>query len=754
MNTAQELKTRKEPLKGMQKKHAKVPKIQPKDVLDIACELTKDGKCSKLIAVRPVYLMPQLEKILKKDVNLLVNKTTTDKIREYMDEMGKLKQHSHISEFEVKEAGTTFSLRLMLSSKDTFLLFAANITQQKFVEREHAKLHQQVHDILESVTDGFISVDSTWTYRYLNDHAASLSNNKKENLIGRSMFKVHPNFGDTIFYKKYKESMERKKVLKFEFFYDNLDRWYGVSVYPAQDGISVYFTDITQTKNYLKKISESEERHRLMIENIKDYAIFMLDHEGYITTWNEGAERTLGYTEKEVLNTHFGRFFILDDMMRRKPKEGIGLAKRNGRMEREGWRKRKNGAVFWADEIITAVYDETKNLRGFSVLIRDISERKKAEEALIERSRDLEITKAQIELEKAQDEALLESIGEGVVATDNKGRIMFMNHQAEEMLAVKTSEAQKKHYYEVWTTWSEDDEVISHNRCPISLVLRTGKKFINTDYVFSTKHRKKFPAATTAAPVIFGKKTVGAIIVFRDIRKEKEIDRAKSEFVSLASHQLRTPLTAIKLFVEMLTSNSIGGLNSDQRDILESIEDSNQKMIQLVDDLLNVSRLEARRLKIDLAPVDLVSFVRNILNNSEIQTQTRKSKLKFKSANKQLMTQTDVNLVNQVVNNLVSNAVQYTKPGDSRIEVGVTKWNSKNYCISVKDNGIGVPKHAQKKIFTKLYRADNAIKARTDGNGLGLYMCKMIVDEIGGKIWFTSQEGKGTTFYVLIPIKK
>jgi signal transduction histidine kinase len=255
-----------------------------------------------------------------------------------------------------------------------------------------------------------------------------------------------------------------------------------------------------------------------------------------------------------------------------------------------------------------------------------------------------------------------------------------------------------------------------------------------------------------------GNAAVGVIIVFRDIRREKEIDRAKSEFVSLASHQLRTPLTAIKLFSEMLMSGGAGSLTDEQKQILRNIEKSNRKMVELVDDLLNISRLESQKLKVSLTEFDLVSFVKGILESSEITSIVKGKKLDFVTNQTTLPVFTDANLLTQVISNLVSNAIKYSKPQTSKhtskIEVFVDQVNEKHYCLAVKDNGIGIPKHAQKKIFTKLYRADNAIKISTDGNGLGLYMCKMMLDSIGGKIWFESEEGKGTTFYVQIPTKR
>lgn len=510
----------------------------------------------------------------------------------------------------------------------------------------------------------------------------------------------------------------------------------------------------TISKENIQKLVESEERYRLMIEYIKDYAILLLDMKGNVTISNKGSEKIFGYTEEEFKNMHYSKLFTTEDINLRIPTEELRSTARLGKVEREGWRRKKNGVRFWADTTTNAIFGARKNLLGFSTLIRDITERKRTEVALKERTRDLEITKNQIEFEKAQDEALLESIGEGVVATDNRGRIMFMNKQAEDMFSVLSIETQKKYFYDVWTTWDENDEVVENKDCPVNKVLRINKKIVDATCMYSSKRRKKFPAAITVSPVVFGGEILGSIIVFRDIRKEKEIDRAKSEFVSLASHQLRTPLTAIKLFVEMLTSGLLGGINGSQAEILDSINESNEKMIQLVEDLLNISRLESQKLVTDTICVDLGTVVNDTVNSSEMVAELRLRKLVYKKPKMPISVVTDVNLLNQVLHNLISNSIQYTKPHKAKIEIIVKRLNSKSCCFIVKDNGIGIPKDAYKKIFLKLYRADNAIKERTEGNGLGLYMCKMIVESLGGKIWFTSREGRGTSFYVQLPIKK
>ncbi len=648
---------------------------------------------------------------------------------------------------------------LALDEKGNYQIigYVNDITQRKKVELEFQKLHRHTNHVLESITDGFIAVDTKWNYTYVNKPAADLSAYEPRDLIGKNLLKVHRNFKSTIFYKKYREAMMKKRVVKFEKYYDFLNRWYFITVYPSQEGITVHFTDVTARKDADRKIKDSEERYRIMVDHIKDYAIYMLDPNGYVATWNEGAERIKGYKSKEILGEHFSIFYTEEERRKGLPDLELRQAAKTGHSEAYGLRIKKNGATFWADEITTPMYSDTGTLRGFSRVLRNITEQHKAQEILREQTHTLALAKADAERAQAKDEALLNSIGEGVVATDSEGRVVLLNQQAREMFGYERRDIHGIMFYDLWDTLTEHNDVVPPSECPIFLSLKTGTKIINTDYSYSTPLRKKFPAATTAAPVILNNKITGVIAVFRDITREKEIDRAKSEFVSLASHQLRTPLTAIKLFVDMLLTGGLGEVSKTQIEALKSIEESNQKMIELVDTLLNVSRIETGKLKVTLENVNLKDFLWRVGDSLYPLAESKKISLKTKlPAGQEHNVITDSNLLRQVVSNLITNAIQYSPYSSMHskriIPVILTMEKREHeYLVSVKDKGIGIPKEGQAKIFDRFFRAENAIKIKGDGSGLGLYMCKMVMQALGGKIWVDSKMGKGSTFYITIP---
>ncbi len=243
----------------------------------------------------------------------------------------------------------------------------------------------------------------------------------------------------------------------------------------------------------------------------------------------------------------------------------------------------------------------------------------------------------------------------------------------------------------------------------------------------------------------------GGAIILHDITHLKEINRMKSEFVSVASHQLRTPLTSIRLFIEMLERGDVGSLNNDQKEYISNVSQSTKSMIQLVNDLLNLSRIESGKLKINLQSVQLDNLVQEIITEASVLAKEKKCNIIFnkKECNMPLVS-TDANLLRQVIHNLITNAIRYSLPDKCGIVIKIKKGQDL-YTVSVTDSGIGMPKEVQNRIFDKFFRADNAVKTSTDGSGLGLYVAKMIIERLDGKIWFDSKEGEGTTFYVEVP---
>lgn len=235
-------------------------------------------------------------------------------------------------------------------------------------------------------------------------------------------------------------------------------------------------------------------------------------------------------------------------------------------------------------------------------------------------------------------------------------------------------------------------------------------------------------------------------------RHLKELDKAKDEFISMASHQLRTPLTTIKGYLSMMQEGDAGPISDGQKQFVTYAFDASQRMVNLISDLLNVSRMSAGRFLIQTHPTDMVQMIDDEVRQLQSHARTKSLALVFDHpANPLPLIEIDEGKTRQVIMNFIDNAIYYTQTGEVRV---VLEQTGDRVRLEVRDTGIGVPKDAQKQLFTKFYRAENAQTVRPDGTGLGLYLAKRVIEDQGGTIIFKSTEGKGSTFGFELPLRK
>ncbi|MBE3138210.1 MAG: PAS domain-containing protein [Actinobacteria bacterium] len=378
--------------------------------------------------------------------------------------------------------------------------------------------------------------------------------------------------------------------------------------------------------------------------------------------------------------------------------------------------------------------------------------------------RKLEVTAKNLAYAKATDEAMLESIGDGILATDEKGNITLINKIAEKLICKKSQEVMGKVFYKVFPLEDEKGVSIPAEKHPINLALMASTISVGLLYYQVRKDKTRFPVAIMATPVILEGKVIGAIKVFRDITIEKEIEHAKSEFVSVASHQLKTPVTIMNLYAEQLLNSPNNKLTGTQKEYINEISNANRRLIDIVDTLLNISRIEMGIFFMNPAPVDIIDFLKNVIKNSRINLEEKNLIMQQEYHQLEHILLIDKLLLNMVFSNLLTNAIRYTSSGgtisvkslevkkDDKINDKIIKEDG--LLVSVSDNGCGIPADQQNKIFTKFFRSDNARSEYTDGTGLGLYIVKSILDHMGGEVWFLSKEKEGTTFSFTIPFSK
>lgn len=360
----------------------------------------------------------------------------------------------------------------------------------------------------------------------------------------------------------------------------------------------------------------------------------------------------------------------------------------------------------------------------------------------------VEHSKYKIETEKAKLEAFMKSIGEAIVAIDLEGNIIMINTAAEKMFKQPFVYVSGKLFEDIYHFENEKGEPLRLNNFPIQDVLNS-KQQIYLRTLFGDKENGQIPFATTVSPILFGDTVLGVIGTFRDITKEVEVDKAKSEFVSLASHQLRTPLAGLNWLLQEVVRK--GQLDEIQSEYLQDALMSTQRMVHLVGDLLNVSRLETGIINVESNDEDLSKLINLLVKEASVVALDKHIKIDFNNPDMPVIASYDKDLIGQVITNLLSNAINYSDP-NTTIQISAGS-DDKGIFFTVKDQGIGISKEDQEKLFTKFFRSKDAARYSTTGSGLGLYIIKKVLTVCEGSIECDSDVGKGTAFTVRLPFK-
>ncbi|HET8991797.1 MAG TPA: ATP-binding protein [Candidatus Saccharimonadales bacterium] len=351
--------------------------------------------------------------------------------------------------------------------------------------------------------------------------------------------------------------------------------------------------------------------------------------------------------------------------------------------------------------------------------------------------------------ESRETDVLFNSMGDGAITTDEFGRITRINKPALKMLGYSRTELIGQPFLKFVIAETLEGRPVGVIDRPITQAFLTGKPVLGK-MNYRTKKGTLLPVDINVSPLMFDNKPIGAIEVFRDISVELEIDRMKSEFISLASHQLRTPLSAIKTYTHMLSDGYMGELNDLQKSSLETIINASNRMNELISTLLNITRIESGTISVNLKPLNIEELIKEILPELNIMADGKAIHFKVHIAKTgSTDIKTDSLIVKEVITNLISNAIKYT-PDNGQVSLNV-KPRTNDILIEVKDTGWGIPEAARDKVFTKFFRGSNIIKKETSGTGLGLYLVKGLLDALGGKIWFKSTEKQGTIFYISLP---
>jgi PAS domain S-box-containing protein len=499
-------------------------------------------------------------------------------------------------------------------------------------------------------------------------------------------------------------------------------------------------------KEAAKVLWENEERLRLLVDRVKDYAIFMLDVDGHVITWNDGAKRLKGWDAEEVIGRDFSIFYTEEAVAAGYPEQELKQARAEGIYKEEGWRVRKDGSKFLADVIITAIHDEFGNLRGFSKVTRDITEKKQIEETLRkseERFRALTMASSDI--------------------------LYCMNPDWSEMYQLlgldflaDTVEPNRNWLREYI---HPDDQ--SHIKAVINEAIRTKSilelehRVLRADGTSSWMFSRAVPMMDANGEIVewFG----AASDITARKRAEEELQRAKevaetatqtkNQFLINMSHELRTPMTGILGMLQLALEEDPSPV---MREYLETTQRSARSLLRILNDILDMAKFEAGKLIIEEKPFSLKTCIAEAVDI--ITPEVRRKGLDIVLSVAEDVPDTVVGdrmRLRQVLINLTGNAVKFTDGGKVEVKVtadSTTSVGERVFTFAVTDTGIGIPDDKKELLFRAFSQVDPSLSRKYGGTGLGLAISSEIVELMGGTISFVSEEGMGSTFSFTIPL--
>jgi PAS domain S-box-containing protein len=474
-----------------------------------------------------------------------------------------------------------------------------------------------------------------------------------------------------------------------------------------------------------------------------------LTSEGLVSHWNRVAQSVFGIGASEIL----GRPLTACPLDWEAGKVLEGLAECSGknapvRVDDVAFRALR-GERRLLGFTINPVRDPSGECSGFLLFGADITEKRRAEEKLRTYTQDLEAANERIEREKVKYETLLTSIGDGMIATDAESRIIMINQQAESMLLVREDEVKGRLFREAIQAFDAQGEGLPQDRDPVLKALTTGGR-VTAEAFYARPDRTRFPAQMTVSPITVNGKTIGAIQIFRDITREKEVDRMKTEFISTVSHELRTPLTVIREGISQVLEGILGPVNERQKEFLHLSLTDADRLSLIVNDLLDISKIEAGKTELRKTLVDVEAWLRPTLAGFLNLAREKAITLRSTFPGDPVRLYIDPEKMTQVMTNLLSNAYKFTPEGGA-ITVEVSA-RPEEVEIGVRDTGPGISKENMKKLFQKFVQVGRTAGPGYRGTGLGLAISKGFVEVHGGKIGVESDLGRGSRFTFTLPI--
>ena len=695
----------------------------------------------------------RLEEDVIKDLRILLNLKPTDAIvpvpiidKDSLDGLLVIARNSPLAEeenWQLSALADQAAIALRNARLYEIDLGEANRERRETLQALRAS-RARISRILESITDLYYSVDKDWHFTDVNRQAELRFGKTSADLIGKVIWDVFPTPIESALREDFQTALEKNVPVHTELVWNVFpSAWFEAHIYPSQSGLSVYLRDITERKE-----GEVTRRFLASIVESSDDAIISKDLNGVINSWNRAAEELFGYTAEEAVGQPVtmlipeGRFDEEPAILRRI---------RSGRPVEhyETVRKRKDGTLIDISLSVSPVRDEFDTVIGAAKIVRDITEQKRAQEAILFQA------------------SLLDAVEQAVVATDLEGKVIYWNSFAEGLYGWSSQEVMGSNIIEIIpSTVSQEHAGLVMEQ------LREGQSWTG-EMIVKRRDGTEFLALITDSPILNEKGLlIGIVGVSTDIteakraeeerarllenerlaRKEAEAaNRLKDEFLATLSHELRNPLNVVIGYSEILR-RSEDSPNSFVGKAAEVIRRNALAQSQLVSDLLDLSRLQMGKLAITHQPVSLSTIVSDAIETVRAESDGKNISLDFSAAKESLTVDGDPVRLGQIVWNLLNNAVKFTAPG-GHIAISLRE-DSNQAILSVSDTGQGIPAEFLPHVF-EIFRQEDASSSRRQGGlGIGLALVKQLAELHGGRVNAESEgAGKGSRFTVSLPLR-
>jgi PAS domain S-box-containing protein len=643
-----------------------------------------------------------------------------------------------------------------LDSAEGILVTAAirDISVRKAAERHAAQMESRYRGLLEAAPDAMIVVNQAGEIVLLNLQAEKQFGYHRDELLGQQATNIIPEgFAERLIADDLRSAAEalaqqigtgielsalRKDGTEFpiEIMLSPLDSDDGILVTAAIRDISVrkaaeVHLEQRETSRRLvdEMLRQSEESYRMLLDGIRDYAIFMVDPAGIVLSWNAGAERIKGYTADQIVGQSFSRFFPPEDVAEGRPAEVLRITAANGRHEEQAWRIRRDGSQFLASVVFTALRGPTGELRGFSEFSHDLSESREA---------------------GAKYRGLLEAAPDAMVVVNQAGEIVLLNLQAEKQFGYHRDELVGQQVTNIIPEGFAERLIADDLRSAAEALAQQMGTGIELSAL--RKDGTEFPIEIMLSP-LDSAEGILVTAAIRDIsvrkaaevhlaQKVEELKRSNEElgqFAYIASHDLQEPLRMVASYTQLLAKRYKGRLDADADEFITFAVDGASRMQQLIEDLLAFSRVATTGNPLLDTPSEYA--LEQALQNLHWAIQDSGA---IVTHDPLPTVQADDTQLVQLFQNLIGNAIKYQAPGIPRVHISAASDGLKGWTFSVKDNGLGIDAQYFERIFGMFQRLHK--RDEYSGTGVGLAICKKIVERHGGSLRVESELGVGSTF--------